>query len=163
MTTIAVSRCAQCNAVINIHWTACLVCRAIISSTPEAAAPSQHTPDHHGGTGKPIALSKSGSATGVVAQDHPMLELSDGEAVRLLTKGPDNVWLIPGPGDVVEWLSPALPKQQGRVLGVYQDDSFEVFHPLSEALCRLPMAWITRVVNRSIHQTGGSTVAVMGF
>ena len=28
MSLTAVSRCLQCHAVVNVHWTACLVCRA---------------------------------------------------------------------------------------------------------------------------------------
>jgi hypothetical protein len=49
-------------------------------------------------------------------------------------------------GDWVEWLSPALPKQQGEVLAVYPDRTFEVFHPLTESLCRLPIGWVIRVL-----------------
>lgn len=53
-------------------------------------------------------------------------------------------------GNWVEWLSPALPKQQGEVMAVYQDGTFEVFHPLSERLCRLPAKWVIRIVSTSI-------------
>jgi hypothetical protein len=49
------------------------------------------------------------------------------------------------PGDLVEWLSPALPRKQGEVLAVHPNGTFEVWHPLTEILCRLPMGWITRV------------------
>ncbi|MGE0469629.1 MAG: hypothetical protein AB7L09_12700 [Nitrospira sp.] len=91
------------------------------------------------------------------------VDLPDGDAVRLLAKKPDAVRLVLRPGDIVEWLSPALPKQHGEVLDVYEDGTFEVVHTLSVKLCRLPMVWVTRVVNRSIDQTGGSTVAVMRF
>jgi len=91
------------------------------------------------------------------------IDLPDGDAVRLLAKKPDAVRLVLRPGDIVEWLSPALPKQHGEVLDVYQDGTFEVVHPLSVKLCRLPMAWITRVEKRSIDQTGGSTLTSWGF
>ncbi|MEQ1679274.1 MAG: hypothetical protein ABL950_01510 [Nitrospira sp.] len=55
------------------------------------------------------------------------------------------------PGDWVEWLSPALPKQQGEVLAVRGDDdgTFEVYHPLTEAVCRLSVSWVTRIMNAS--------------
>lgn len=55
-------------------------------------------------------------------------------------------------GNWVEWLSPALPKQQGEVLAVYQDGTFEVFHPLSETLCRLPVKWVIRVMGHGHNQ-----------
>jgi hypothetical protein len=50
------------------------------------------------------------------------------------------------PGDWVEWQSPALFAQQGEVLAIYPDGTFEVFHPLAETLCRLPVAWVTRIL-----------------
>ncbi len=34
MTIAAVSRCGQCDAVVNIHWPSCLVCRTILPSAP---------------------------------------------------------------------------------------------------------------------------------
>lgn len=73
------------------------------------------------------------------------VEVPDEDAVRLLAKKPDAVRPVLCPGDIVEWLSPALPKQQGEVLEVYQDGNFEVFHPLTEILCRLPIRWATKV------------------
>lgn len=73
------------------------------------------------------------------------VDLPDEDAVRLLAKKPDAVRPVIRPGDLVEWLSPALPKQQGEVLAVH-GDSFTIFHPLAETLCRLPISWITRVV-----------------
>lgn len=52
----------------------------------------------------------------------------------------------------VEWLSPALPRQQGEVLDVdLKDQTFTVFHPLSEMLCRLPIAWITRIITTEME------------
>lgn len=45
MPMTAISTCAQCKAVINIHWTACLVCKATISTVSGVSAPHQHTPD----------------------------------------------------------------------------------------------------------------------
>ncbi len=50
------------------------------------------------------------------------------------------------PGCIAEWLSPALPRQQAKVLAVHEDGTFEAFHPLSEIVCRMPTAWITRVL-----------------
>ncbi|MBX3325161.1 MAG: hypothetical protein U0223_07480 [Nitrospira sp.] len=132
MTMTAVSRCSTCKAVVNIHWTACLVCRAIISSTLEVGA-QQHTPDLPVRIGDPVALGKStgfypvstdNSVKGIAAPNHPPPELSL--------------------GDVVEWLSPALPRQQGEVLALYDDGTFEVWHPLTKMLCRLPRAWVTQ-------------------
>ena len=79
------------------------------------------------------------------------IELSDDEGARLLQKAPSSVRVVNSglgqrirPGDVVEWLSPALPKQQGEVLAV-DGDCFTVWHPLTEKLCRLPVSWITRM------------------
>lgn len=78
-------------------------------------------------------------------------DLSDLDASQLMAKAPDAVRLVVRPGDGVEWLSPALPKQRGEVLAVHPDGTFEVYHPLSEILCRLPVAWITRVANNPIE------------
>lgn len=50
------------------------------------------------------------------------------------------------PGDLVEWLSPALPRQQGEVLAIHDDGTFEAYHPLSERVRRMPTAWITRTI-----------------
>lgn len=75
---------------------------------------------------------------------HPA-ELADDDAVRLLGKKPDAIRWVFQAGDWVEWLSPALPKQQGEVLGVYKDGTFEVYHPLSLTLCRLPVMWVIGV------------------
>ena len=77
-------------------------------------------------------------------------ELNDEEAARLLAKKPDAVRPVLHPGDVVEWLSPALPKQRGEVMAVYPDGNFEVFHSLAGRLCRLPMTWVIQVVERPI-------------
>lgn len=90
-------------------------------------------------------------------------ELNDEEAARLLELKPDAVRPVLCPGDIVEWFSPALPKQQGEVLAVYKDGTFEVFHSLAGKLCRLPMAWVIRVITRPINLTGGSTVTAIGL
>lgn len=81
------------------------------------------------------------------------IELSDDEGTRLLQKAPDLVQVIEPtpdqgiqPGDVVAWLSPALPEQRGEVLAVHPDGTFEVFHPLSETICRLPVNWVTKIL-----------------
>ena len=34
MSLTAVSRCLQCHAVVNVHWTACLVCKALLPMVP---------------------------------------------------------------------------------------------------------------------------------
>lgn len=81
------------------------------------------------------------------------VDLPADRARRLLDKAPGKVRVVePGPVTVgirpgvwVEWLSPALPKQRGEVLAVHPDGTFEVFHPLTEILCRLPVGWITAV------------------
>ncbi len=73
------------------------------------------------------------------------IDLNDEEAARLLKLKPDAVRPVLCPGDVVEWLSPALPKQRGEVLAVSHDGNFEVYHPLAGTLCRLPMMWVIRV------------------
>lgn len=69
-------------------------------------------------------------------------------AVQLLAKKPDTVSPVLEPGDWAEWLSPALPHQRGEVLAVHPDRTFEVFHPLAEAICRLPVTWVTKVSKR---------------
>jgi|CXWL01.1.fsa_nt_gi hypothetical protein len=76
------------------------------------------------------------------------VDLPDGDAVRLLAKKPDAVRPVLRAGDWAEWLSPALPKQRGKVLAVHPDGTFEVFHPLTEAPCRLPVSWVTKVFSR---------------
>lgn len=81
-------------------------------------------------------------------------ELNDEEAARLLAKKPDAVRPVFQAGDRVEWLSPALPRQQGEVLAVHPDSTFEVFHPLTEAICRLQLAWVIRVFSAPVDTTG---------
>lgn len=73
-----------------------------------------------------------------------VFELLDQDAVRLLGKAPDAVRPVIQVGDTVEWLSPALPAQRAEVLAVHDDGTFEVFHPLTEILCQLPLHWIVR-------------------
>ena len=60
MPMTAVSQCAQCAAVININWAACLVCRAILPPVPDATAPPQLTPNNQRRTGEPQAPILSG-------------------------------------------------------------------------------------------------------
>lgn len=81
-------------------------------------------------------------------------DLPDEDATTLLAKASQAVCPVVQPGDLVEWLSPALPKQQAEVLDVYDDGTFEAFHPLSEIVCRMPTAWITRVVNAPTNPEG---------
>lgn len=66
---------------------------------------------------------------------------------------PDAVRPVVQPGDRVEWLSPALPQQQGEVLAV-SGDYFDAYHPLSECVCRMPTAWITRNITTAPTQEG---------
>ena len=44
MSLTAVSRCLQCHAVVNVHWPACLVCRAVLPMVP-ADPPAVSTGD----------------------------------------------------------------------------------------------------------------------
>lgn len=92
-------------------------------------------------------------ATGDLHLKPGLVDLPDEDAVRLLAKKPDAVRPMIHPGDLVEWLSPALPKQQGEVLAL-DGDRFEVYHPMTEVLCRLPISWITRVVKVSTNPEG---------
>jgi hypothetical protein len=120
-------------------------------------------------TRKPICYRWPGGEI-VLTPGHPR-ELPEARARRLLERAAGKVRVVNfgsvtggiRPGVWVEWLSPALPKQQGEVLAVYQDGTFEVFHPLAEKLCRLPVMWVIRVVTHPIDLTGGSTVAVIGL
>ena len=52
MTVTAVSRCAQCEAVVNVYWPSCLVCRAALPPVPEAPAPSGLIPDNQRRAGR---------------------------------------------------------------------------------------------------------------
>ncbi len=91
-----------------------------------------------------------------------VIDVPEDRAVRIMAKVPGRVRPVEDApsaptlkaGDWVEWLSPALPTQQGEVLAVYDDGTFEVFHPLSEIPCRLPISWITRVVNARTNSEG---------
>jgi|SRR5215831_8490584 len=82
------------------------------------------------------------------------LDLPEDRAWRVLQRAPgkvraiDSVSLIGSvrAGRWVEWLSPALPRQQGEVLAVHPDGTFEAFHPITEAVCRMPVAWVIRVM-----------------
>lgn len=138
MSTTAVGFCPKCTAVVNVRWKVCFVCQAILPPAPEVPASSESTPynwsrtrDLHGTPGLPV-------------------DLLDGDAVRLLAKKPDTVRPVLQAGDQVEWLSPALPPQRGEVLAVHSDGTFEVFHPLTEALCRLPVTWVTKILKPSV-------------
>lgn len=84
-----------------------------------------------------------------------VIDVPEDRAVRIIAKVPGRVRPVEDepialplkPGDWVEWLSPALPRQQAEVLAVYEDGTFEAYHPLREIVCRMPSQWITRVVN----------------
>lgn len=65
-------------------------------------------------------------------------------------------------GDWVEWLSPALPTQHGEVLGVHNDGTFEVWHPLTETFCRLPVGWVIRVLKDPMTTNIGSSRQLHG-
>lgn len=75
-------------------------------------------------------------------------ELADDDAVQLMAKKPDAVRPVVQAGNWVEWLSLALPKQRGEVLAVHPDKTFEVYHPLTQAVCRLPVGWVTKILKR---------------
>ncbi|QPD06401.1 MAG: hypothetical protein Nkreftii_004175 [Candidatus Nitrospira kreftii] len=83
------------------------------------------------------------------------VDLPDDDAIRLLAKT-NKVHPVLHPGEWVEWRSPALPQQRGEVLAVYTDRTFEVFHPLTEAVCRLPIAWVTQVLRDPAFKTDSS-------
>jgi hypothetical protein len=55
MTMTAVARCSECKAVVNVHWTACLVCRTSLSPVLESPPPSHPTPGIHGRIEEPVA------------------------------------------------------------------------------------------------------------
>ena len=129
MTMTAVSRCAVCEAVINIHWPACLVCQAILPTASEVLPPSESTPANRR---NPEDL-------------HLKTSRPDRDAARLQQNKLDPVLPSFQAGDWVEWLSPALREQQAEVRAVHPDNTFEVFHPLSLTLCRLPVRWVTKV------------------
>lgn len=57
------------------------------------------------------------------------------------------------PGDQIEWKSEALPVQTGEVLAI-SGDYFDAYHPLSECVCRMPVAWITRNITTTPTQEG---------
>lgn len=45
MPLTTLSRCVQCEAVVNIHWPACMVCRAILPRDPQLSTSTEITPD----------------------------------------------------------------------------------------------------------------------
>ena len=55
MPMTSVARCSQCEAVVNIFWPSCLVCRALLPPVLEAATPPQLTPGNQERVGTPIA------------------------------------------------------------------------------------------------------------
>ena len=55
MPIASISQCAECRAVVNIHWPACLVCQAILPPAPEAAASTQLHRGSQGPAKKPLA------------------------------------------------------------------------------------------------------------
>jgi hypothetical protein len=57
MPITAVSRCPKCEAVINIHWPSCLVCRAALAPGPDLP---EATPVNHGQAEVPLAPILSG-------------------------------------------------------------------------------------------------------
>ena len=46
MSTTAVGQCPQCHAVVNVHWSSCLVCHARLKASPsrETAGPTNAPP-----------------------------------------------------------------------------------------------------------------------
>ena len=49
------------------------------------------------------------------------------------------------PGVWVEWHSPLFHPQRAEVIGMYTNEVLEVWHPITEQLCQIPRAWVTRV------------------
>ncbi len=60
MTMAAVSQCAECGAVVNMHWPSCLVCRAILPTSHEVLAPSAAWPENQGQAESPMVPILSG-------------------------------------------------------------------------------------------------------
>jgi hypothetical protein len=54
MSTVAVGHCSQCEAVVNVHWAVCLVCRTSLSPVLKVAPPPQPTPDIYGRIEEPV-------------------------------------------------------------------------------------------------------------
>lgn len=46
------------------------------------------------------------------------------------------------PGALITWRSPLFGPQTGEVVAVLPDGAVEVYHPLTEALVRIPAEWI---------------------
>jgi hypothetical protein len=84
------------------------------------------------------------------------VNFSESDARRLLDRAPGKVRVVTSgvgaksirPGMWVVWQSSALPACRGEVLALREDGTFEVFHPLTERLCRLPVLWITQVFEK---------------
>lgn len=54
MTITAVSECAQCGAVVNIHWASCLVCHVELANSHDVAPASQTSPGSESISPKPL-------------------------------------------------------------------------------------------------------------
>src|SRR5690349_21530133 len=52
MPMTAVSQCAECGAVVNMHWPSCFVCRAILPPSPNVS--SAATPENRGQAESPM-------------------------------------------------------------------------------------------------------------
>lgn len=76
-----------------------------------------------------------------------LVELPDAAAMELVQKAGTKVRMItlsPGhqPGQTVTWNSPALGVLRGELLSVHSDGWVDVYHPLTEAVARIPAAWV---------------------
>lgn len=76
------------------------------------------------------------------------VEVPDDRARRLLTKLGGRVRIVQQggaallPGQIVTWQSPALGTLSGELLAIHGDGSMSVFHPLTEAVARIPLSWL---------------------
>ncbi len=64
------------------------------------------------------------------------------QADKLFTRAAGKVRAVHR-GDVITWNSPVLGKVQGEFLGITDDGRIEVHHPITEAVVRIPVEWLT--------------------
>ena len=85
------------------------------------------------------------------------IDLPEPLARKLLARVPEKVRLAHDeirPGMWIEWLSPALHACQAEVLVLHPEGIVEVFHPLTEILCRIPVSWVIRILDKTPRQFG---------
>ncbi|MDR4470664.1 MAG: hypothetical protein MRJ68_20575 [Nitrospira sp.] len=54
MTMTAVSQCARCAAVVNVHWPSCLVCRAVLPPVPDVPVSAELIQGNQGRAREPV-------------------------------------------------------------------------------------------------------------